>query len=172
MEDYLRLHGPSASPFTLAGQTLPGLIVSCYDGDTLTIVLPVFGHCYKFTVRIDGIDTPEIKSRDAENKLRAVRARNRVLQLAGVTIGLDVALTKKEVGEVLARVQPIVEVECKGFDKYGRLLAVLRPQRGHNMGLAGPTCPSFADVLIAEKLGYVYGGATKLTEGEQADALG
>lgn len=162
MEDYLRRHGPSASPFTLAGQTLPGLIVSCYDGDTLTIVLPVFGHCYKFTVRIDGIDTPEIKSKDAENKLRAVRARNRVLQLAGVTIGLDVALTKKEVGELLARVQPIVEVECKGFDKYGRLLAVLR---------VGPTCPSFADVLIAEKLGYVYGGATKLTEGEQADAL-
>jgi len=161
-KDYLRLHGPSASPFTLAGQTLPGLIVSCYDGDTLTIVLPVFGHCYKFTVRIDGIDTPEIRSRDAENKLRAVRARNRVLQLAGVTIDLEAALSKKEVGEVLARVQPIVEVECKGFDKYGRLLAVIR---------AGPTCPSFADVLIAEKLGYVYGGATKLTEGEQADAL-
>jgi len=41
MEDYLRRHGPSASAFTLAGQTLPGLIVSCYDGDTLTIVLPV-----------------------------------------------------------------------------------------------------------------------------------
>jgi endonuclease YncB( thermonuclease family) len=162
MEDYLRRHGPSATPFTLAGQTLPGLIVSCYDGDTLTIVLPVFGHCYKFTVRIDGIDTPEIKSKDAENKLRAVRARNRVLQLAGLTIGLDAPLTKKEVGELLAKVQPIVEVACKGFDKYGRLLAVLS---------VGPTCPSFADVLIAERLGYVYGGATKLTEAEQLNAL-
>jgi len=162
MEDYLRRHGPSATPLTLAGQTLPGLIVSCYDGDTLTIVLPVFGHCYKFTVRIDGIDTPEIKSKEAENKGRAVRARNRVLQLAGLTIELDAPLTKKEVGELLARVQPIVEVECKGFDKYGRLLAVLS---------VGPTCPSFADVLIAERLGYVYGGATKLTEAEQLDAL-
>jgi hypothetical protein len=162
MEDYLRRHGPSASPFTLAGQTLPGLIVSCYDGDTLTIVLPVFGHCYRFTVRIDGIDTPEIKSKDPENKLRAIRARNRLLQLAGVTIDLDAALTKKDVGELLNKAQPIVEVECKGFDKYGRLLSTLR---------MGPTCPSFGDVLIAEKLGYVYGGATKLTETEQVDAL-
>jgi len=162
LAESVRHHGPPAPPFSLAGQVLPGLVVSCYDGDTLHVVLPVFGHFFRFPVRLDGIDTPEMKSKIAENKLRAIRARNRVLQLAGLAVDMDEAYSKKDVEAMLARTRPVVVVECKEFDKYGRLLANVRAQHG---------LPTFSEILLADKLAYTYGGATKLTENEQADAL-
>jgi hypothetical protein len=50
--------------FSLCGMTLLGKIVECYDADTCKIVLPIQiltpGSFYKFTCRLNGIDTPEL----------------------------------------------------------------------------------------------------------------
>ena len=47
--------------FSLCGLTLQGKVVECYDADTCKIVLPLQTSFYKFTCRLSGIDTPEMK---------------------------------------------------------------------------------------------------------------
>ena len=56
---------------------------------------------YRFSVRIAGIDTPEIKSKAADLRAKAIRSRNRVLQLIGMNIGLDDVLSKKDIETML-----------------------------------------------------------------------
>lgn len=153
--------------YTLQTQswTLQGLrtwvrVVDCYDADTLTIIVPCKGDYLRYSSRVFGIDTSEMKSKLAENKLAAVRARNRMLQLCGVpNVALDRSYTRKEVQAMLQGDVFLVWVECGEFDKYGRVLVkVFRaPEDATPLG----------DVLIAEKLAYPYYGDTKLTETQQ-----
>jgi endonuclease YncB( thermonuclease family) len=79
--------------------------VSAYDGDTLTVNLPsvpnVFGK--NISVRVRGIDTPEIKGKTECEIEAAVKARNLVRQLLLSANRID-----------------LVNV---GRDKYFRLLA-------------------------------------------------
>ena len=70
----------------------------------------------KANFRISKIDTPEIRT-DYEN---AIKSRNRFLQLIGVDIDLDSKKTKKEIKSLLIDI--FVDIECKSFDKYGRVL--------------------------------------------------
>ena len=44
--------------FSLCGMTLTGKVVECYDADTCKIALPLQNMFYKFTCRLNGIDTP------------------------------------------------------------------------------------------------------------------
>jgi len=82
-----------------------GKVIKVYDGDTITIAskLPYSGSViYRFSVRLIGIDSPEIKgSSDIEKKL-AIISRD--------------ALHKLIFGK-------IVRLEDVGTEKYGRLLA-------------------------------------------------
>jgi len=87
-----------------------GKVVKVYDGDTITIAnrLSLDGgttyssQIYRFNVRLNGIDTPEIKSKNPTTKTLAVKARDSLHELIGGKI------------VVLKRVS---------FEKYGRLLA-------------------------------------------------
>lgn len=82
-----------------------GKVIKVYDGDTITIAskLPYSGSViYRFSVRLIGIDSPEIKgSTDIEKRL-AILSRD--------------ALHKLIFGK-------IVRLEDVGTEKYGRLLA-------------------------------------------------
>ena len=53
-------------------------------------------------------------------------------------------------------------VKCHDFDKYGRLLLDLYLDKDEK---------SISDVLLEEKLAYVYNGKTKLNEDEQLNLL-
>lgn len=82
-----------------------GKVIKVYDGDTITIAsrLPYQeSPVYRFTVRINGIDTPEIKGKTATEKALAIQARN---ALALLILGKTVKL------------------ENVKLEKYGRLLA-------------------------------------------------
>ena len=87
--------------FSFNGTECDAKIVSCYDGDTVHAVMDVFGKLFKFHCRLNGIDTPELKTRNMKEKAHAVVARD--------------ALSKM----ILHK---IVRLKCKKFDKYGRLL--------------------------------------------------
>ena len=83
-------------------------MVKVYDGDTITVVATLdFGvyqspQLYKFSVRLNGIDTPEIKTRNENEKRLATIARDELRsQLDG----------------------KIVELKNVATEKYGRLLA-------------------------------------------------
>jgi endonuclease YncB( thermonuclease family) len=149
--------------FNLAGVKTYARVVSVYDGDTVQAVMPFGEQFYRFSVRINGIDTCEIKSKMVANKALAIRARNRVIDLVtqGVWNGNENA-KKTDVEGFLKKHVFVVWMECHDMDKYGRVLASLHSDIG---------TPSFADTLVQEKLAYVYSGNTKLTEEEQVKLL-
>ena len=57
-----------------------GLVIKVYDGDTITIVGRITGdpQLYKFNIRIAGIDCPEIRSKNENEKHIAILAREEV----------------------------------------------------------------------------------------------
>lgn len=82
-----------------------GLCIKVYDGDTITIAsrIPIKDSpLYRFSVRLDGIDTPEIKGKDEDEKECAKMARDDLSKL----------ILNKE-----------VRLEDVKLEKYGRILA-------------------------------------------------
>ena len=84
-----------------------GIVIKVYDGDTITIAskLPFKeSPMYRWSVRLNGIDTPEMKSKDPELKKIAIRAQEALSNLImGKTIQLEKVATEK-FGRVLADV--------------------------------------------------------------------
>lgn len=93
------------------GQRVLAKVVEAFDGDTVKCVfpLPIFGEDhfhtqFKFTCRLLGINTPEIRTKDADEKQRGFAARDRLREI------------------ILGKV---VTLECSELDKYGRLLVTI-----------------------------------------------
>lgn len=82
-----------------------GQVIKVYDGDTITIASKMpypESPLYRFSVRLNGIDTPEIKGKNEDEKEIAKKARNE----------LSALIMNKEI--TLKNVQS---------EKYGRILA-------------------------------------------------
>ena len=82
-----------------------GKVIKVYDGDTITIAsrLPnTDGPIYRFSVRLNGIDTPEIRGKSVAGKELAIVVRD--------------ALRELIMGKV-------VELRNVANEKYGRILA-------------------------------------------------
>ena len=61
-----------------------GHVIKVYDGDTITIASKMpyeNSSLFRFNVRLNGIDTPEIKSKDKNEKALAILARDSLSQL-------------------------------------------------------------------------------------------
>lgn len=155
----------STPQFSLNGQKMWGRVVSVYDGDTLTIALNVFNHVYKFSVRMNGIDTCEIKSKNEKNKEFACIARSRLLSLITEKDCSETSTwnDRRKINNILSKNVYCVWVECLDFDKYGRLLANIYKDENSK--------EHFSHILIKEKLAYDYKGDTKLTEEEQVECM-
>tara|TARA_X000000368_G_scaffold388569_1_gene350155 strand:- start:1302 stop:1850 length:549 start_codon:yes stop_codon:yes gene_type:complete len=83
-----------------------GQVIKVYDGDTITIAnkLPIY-HCdelFRFSIRLNGIDTPEIKGKNEDEKEAAKVAKN--------------ALSEKILNKY-------VTLKNVANEKYGRVLA-------------------------------------------------
>lgn len=76
-------------------------IVDVYDGDTVKAVFELNNKLYKWTCRLCSINTPEIRTKDLEEKEAGLKVRD--------------ILREKILNKV-------VKLECKEFDKYGRVL--------------------------------------------------
>ncbi len=83
------------------GKTVEAKIISVYDGDTVKAIFPLNGVLYKWSCRLTGVDTPELRTRNAKEKKYGYFVRDE--------------LRKKVLGKV-------VRLECEDLDKYGRLL--------------------------------------------------
>lgn len=83
-----------------------GKVIKTYDGDTITIVSKPYidSDYYKYKVRLNGIDTPELKSKDKHETEMAIKARDALKEL-------------------LKNNNDIIELKNISYDKYGRLLA-------------------------------------------------
>jgi micrococcal nuclease len=76
-----------------------GKVIKVYDGDTITIGAILYDVAYRFSVRLNGIDTPEMHGPDKE---RAVLARDDLSKFI---------------------MNKMVRLENVGTEKYGRILA-------------------------------------------------
>ena len=147
--------------FSFEGYDVIAKVVDIYDGDTLTCVFYKFKKCYKFTVRLAGIDTCELGSKNREHGLRA---RKRLYELVAKNAApIDIHIPRKNLRQKLGESDCLVRLICGKFDKYGRLL-------GHLYEVNG--VKSFNDILVLEKLAYPYFGEKKLADDEQNDFLG
>ena len=166
LEELFKNYDNNTTPhFSLNGQKLWGRVVSVYDGDTLTIVLNVFSSVYKFSVRMNGIDTCEVKSKNEKNKELACFARTRLLSLiTGKDTSEILTLNdRRKINNILNKSMYFVWIECFDFDKYGRLLANIYKDESSQ--------EHFSQILLREKLAYEYKGSTKFTEEEQIECL-
>ena len=84
-----------------------GQVIKVYDGDTFTLAgyLPYNGSpLYRFSVRLNGIDCPEIKGKTEEEKVCAIRSRTELDKLImGKTVTLHNVKNEKY-GRLLADV--------------------------------------------------------------------
>ena len=133
-----RLLDEHVSPplFSLEGELLRCLVLSVYDADTITISFVWAGRVWKDKCRLTGIDSPELRSKNAKEKEAAVRARDWVRAHI---------LGKK------------VWVRCGGWDKYGRLLGTVYPGDRGEDALA----TSLNEELMLNGLAQPYDGGKK-----------
>jgi micrococcal nuclease len=80
-------------------------IVKCYDGDTVHCIFKHNKKYQRFKIRMYGYNTPELRDKDPIIKANAYKAKARIT---------DLLLNK------------IVYIQCKGFDKYGRVLGIIK----------------------------------------------
>ena len=111
-----------------------GYVCKVYDGDTFTVVtkMPYSKKKYRFSVRIKGIDCPELRTQNQEEKEYAIMARDYVSQLFN-------------------EADNIVKLENIIYDKYGRLCCDV---------FIGDK--SVADELLKARLAVVYDGGHKV----------
>ena len=122
-----------------------GLITKVYDGDTLTLLCEVGGRITQLSVRILGIDTPELHRGKAPHEGQTAKLIRDLVN--------DLFLGK------------FASVSNCDTDKYGRLLATVfvhcdLPAREHLPSLKGTV--DVGEFLKEHKLAYTYGGGTKV----------
>ena len=115
-------------------------IVKVLDGDTIDVLIDLGFDLYKKErVRIAGVDTPEKRTRDLEEKELGIHATNWMKDKLTETIKGDEELT--------------IRTELKGgVGKYGRLLGWL---------YVGDSNVSLNEQMITEGYAWAYDGGTK-----------
>ena len=126
----------NTSEFTLNGETILGKCVNVYDGDTVKIVLniPINNKLCKWNCRIARVDTPELRTRNKQEKEMGYMVRDKLRE------------------KILNK---IIMVKCLEFDKYGRLLVEIYEIKEDN------TKDNISDWLINKNYAYEYSGGTK-----------
>lgn len=147
--------------FSFNGVNGMSRVVDITDGDTIKAIINFKGDYYKIIVRLNNIDTCETKSKCEANKNLGINAKKRLYNLiTNKTIETnDKKLIKKELNDNCY----LIYLKCYDFDKYGRVLGDIYKNENDDL--------SFSSILINEKLAYIYGGKTKLTEEDQLELL-
>tara|TARA_B110000908_G_scaffold53834_1_gene65609 strand:- start:3720 stop:4190 length:471 start_codon:yes stop_codon:yes gene_type:complete len=97
-----------------SGQKMKGFISDCYDGDSCKaiVTIPKTDIQVRITCRMDGYDSPELRTYDANEKRFGIEARD---FLREIILKKNVLLT------------------CRGGDKYGRILTTIETEDGKNI---------------------------------------
>ena len=91
-------------PYSLDGLVTNAKCTKCYDADTVHLVFHHQNILSRWTGRLIGIDSAEIKSKDGQEHDFAIKSRDYLK---------NIILDK------------IVSIKCGKFDKYGRLLVTI-----------------------------------------------
>ncbi len=138
MEEEIPIKAPK---FLLDDLSFRARITSVYDGDTIKAIFKFRGVYNTWSCRIIGIDTPELRTKNLEEKELGYKARD---FLRGLVLN------------------KVVQLKCHKFDKYGRLLVDVKvklppPLRSGVVTDNG----SVKDILIQNKFALPYDGGKK-----------
>ena len=86
--------------FSLNNHKYKAKVVNVYDGDTIKVVILFHNKLTRFSLRMTGYDSPELRTKNQNEKAAAIKARD--------------ALSSKINNK-------IIDLHCGKFDKYGRL---------------------------------------------------
>jgi micrococcal nuclease len=90
-------------------------IVKFIDGDTIDVILDLGFHIYvKKRIRLYGINTPETRTRNKEEKKRGLAAKARLIELC------EESPSDNPMG--FGKSEKILVLKCHGLGKYGRVL--------------------------------------------------
>jgi len=161
MENYNDSNTPS---FSFNGLNCISRIIDITDGDTVKAIINFKDNYYKIVIRLFNIDTCETRSKNIENKNLGLDAKKRVYNII-TNKHIDDNNNnniKKIIKNELNSNCYYIYIKCYDFDKYGRVLADIYKNENDL---------SISNILINEKLAYIYSGKTKLTEEEQLELL-
>ena len=157
--------------FTLKDKEFYAKVVNVYDADTCRAVFFLNDELVKYTVRLKGVDSPEIRppSSDIYRQYQiqeAKKSRNRLIQLCtDCELELESKLTKTKIQKLINENKKIIKLKCYEFDKYGRLLADLYYCEMENESKSTESksteSKSINKKLIDEGYAYSYDGGTK-----------
>ena len=118
--------------FSLEDEVRLAKCVHVYDGDTVQVVFPLQGILYRWSCRLSGVDTPELRTRNKNEKKYGYEVRD--------------ALREKILNKM-------IELHCGEFDKYGRLLAKIYINQDDTV--------SVNKMMVENGHGYPYHGGNK-----------
>lgn len=128
--------------FNFANQTHYCKVIKVYDGDTITVAIEIHNKIYKYSLRMLGYDSPEMKppknQKNRDDEIKAAKASKEALI--------------NKIG------YKIIKVKLEDFDKYGRLLGTVYLGNGYMC------CESYENIneyMIHNSYGYPYDGGTK-----------
>ena len=135
--------------FSLNGKILLCKVVDVYDGDSCKVVFRFNKKYYKWNVRMNGYDSPEIKiSKNNPNREQlkkiGIEAKNYFIKLLNFN-------NKNN--------KQLFYIKCYKFDKYGRLLGELY----NNYHNAINNMSSINNDMIISGNGVPYDGGTKIS---------
>ena len=129
-----RIKDSDVHQFTLDGLRLQCKVVSCHDGDTARVItmFPWSSAPQKLTLRLAGIDAPEINPRVHDLDRDAIRHRAKVSRNALIRkvtncpVRLDdVDLSPSDLQKILDTNTKLIDASMGRFDAFGRVLATL-----------------------------------------------
>ncbi|MCY4489224.1 MAG: thermonuclease family protein [Deltaproteobacteria bacterium] len=89
-----------------AGIQTPARVLSVYDGDTVKVEADMWpGLTWKGSVRVEGVDTPELRGKCDGEKRKARAARDFVRERVGKRVTLMDVKKGKYAGRVVARIR-------------------------------------------------------------------
>lgn len=141
--------------FSFEGTEFWTRVVDVYDGDSFKMLVPFNGGLRILMTRVLGIDTPEMSSKSALEKTRAIAARDHVLSwVLPAGSAPAPASSKKDIKRALAETPAIVYVRCGDFDLYGRALVTVSRERSGDQ-------ETLNEEMLSSGHAVAYDGGTK-----------
>lgn len=129
------LYGRHTPLFSWAGLTKTARLVAVHDSDTCRVVFDTGLGVKQVIIRVQGIDGPEMNTKDADEKSHAILARDSFLQIAAPHLfSKHGNYSQKQIVEKLASSIVLVTLELGQPDKYGRTLAKVVSNDGVDIG--------------------------------------
>ena len=129
--------------FSLGGRKTWAKVVDVYDGDSCWVAVDFGMGLFRYPLRMEGYDTPEIRSKDQDEKISALLVRDELRKL------------------ILDKIVWLEVVETDKPDKYGRLLSrILVPDRQTDLN---GSCKfvNVKDWILKHNYGVPYDGGNK-----------